>query len=158
MPDVPAKIVGLVRDAYYDHSRELPPSTVYIPLGALSNGTLEVRPAGGLLRLVSVLRDAVNGCDRNYHRAFKELQRLPVQSEHCRRSPQPRTSHLSQPPPNRPRNPLQPQKIPRNCTSFLKAFSEASGPLATSPEYPVARRRPDSKPSRNPKKPMAEIP
>jgi hypothetical protein len=65
VPDVPAEIVGLVRDAYDDHSRELPPSTVYIPLGALSNGTLEVRPAGGLLKLVSVLRDAVNGCDRN---------------------------------------------------------------------------------------------
>jgi hypothetical protein len=87
-----AEIVGLVRDAYYHHSRELPPSTVYISLGALSNGTLDVRPAGGLLKLVSVLREAVNGCDRNYHRALKELQRLPVQSKHCRRSPQSRTS------------------------------------------------------------------
>ncbi len=51
------------------------------------------------------LQRTVNACERNYHRALKELQRLQVARAHGLRALNPQPS---------PRNPNNPKPVPRN--------------------------------------------
>jgi predicted permease len=79
--DVPQEIIGLLRNAHYDRVRDQAPSTVYLPLRGLNNGTLEVRTEGDPAMILGSLRRAIDSLHPGIQLGDESLQATLVANQ-----------------------------------------------------------------------------